>query len=133
MQSANTLVRCVNEYAFASIVQARPYHIFGRPVHQRDGSHRLQPGISPQTLQIPSHNGHPVLQCSYNTGQQGITPAFGYSTPHLSAEGTLTLMINALPSAHYAPIRLLYIPFGFLGFILVGQYSRVTLFYRSKS
>ncbi len=33
--SANTLVRWVNENAFASIVQARPCPIFGRPVHQR--------------------------------------------------------------------------------------------------
>jgi hypothetical protein len=30
--SANTLVRWVDENAFASIVQARPYPIFGRPV-----------------------------------------------------------------------------------------------------
>jgi len=33
--SANTLVRWVNENAFASIMQARPCPIFGRPVHQR--------------------------------------------------------------------------------------------------
>ena len=33
--SANTLVRWVNENAFASIVQARPCPTFGRPVHQR--------------------------------------------------------------------------------------------------
>ena len=33
--SANTLVRWVDENAFASIVQARPCPIFGRPVHQR--------------------------------------------------------------------------------------------------
>jgi len=36
------------------------------------------------------------------TGQRGITPAFGYGAPHLSARGTLTLLISALPSAHYA-------------------------------
>ena len=30
---ANTLVRWVNENAFASIVQARPFPTFGRPVH----------------------------------------------------------------------------------------------------
>ena len=40
-------------------------------------------------------------------GQRGITPAFGYSAPHLSAEGTSTPMIHALPSAHYAGVRLL--------------------------
>jgi hypothetical protein len=32
---ANTLVRWVNENAFASIVQARPCPTFGRPVHLR--------------------------------------------------------------------------------------------------
>ena len=36
--SAHTLVRWVNENAFASIVQARPCPIFGRPVHLQDGS-----------------------------------------------------------------------------------------------
>jgi hypothetical protein len=30
---AHTLVQRVNEYAFASIVQARPVPVFGRPVH----------------------------------------------------------------------------------------------------
>ena len=39
-------------------------------------------------------------------GQRGITPAFGYSAPYLSAGGTLTLLINALPSAHYEQVRL---------------------------
>ena len=38
-------------------------------------------------------------------GQRGITPAFGYSAPHPSAGGTLTLLIHALPSAHYGPSR----------------------------
>jgi len=33
--SANTLVRWVDENAFAPIVRARPCPIFGRPVHQR--------------------------------------------------------------------------------------------------
>jgi hypothetical protein len=55
-----------------------------------------------------------------NIGQQGITPAFGYSSPHPRARGTLTLLINALPSAHYDVIRLLYHLFSFLAFILVG-------------
>jgi hypothetical protein len=36
--SANTLVRWVNENAFASIVQARPCPTFGRPVHLWDRS-----------------------------------------------------------------------------------------------
>ena len=62
--SANTLVRWVDENAFASIVQARPCPTFGRPVHPRGGPRRLRPGISPQTLQIPPHGGHPVLRLS---------------------------------------------------------------------
>ena len=37
-------------------------------------------------------------------GQRGITPAFGYSAPHPSAAGTLTLLIHALPSAHYGGV-----------------------------
>jgi len=40
-------------------------------------------------------------------GRRGITPAFGYGTPHPGTRGTLTLLINALPSAHYEPVRLL--------------------------
>jgi hypothetical protein len=35
--SANTLIRWVNENAFAPIVRARPCPTFGRPVHQRGG------------------------------------------------------------------------------------------------
>src|SRR5271169_5830315 len=38
-------------------------------------------------------------------GQRGVTPAFGYGAPHLSAEGTSTPMTHALPSAHYEPLR----------------------------
>ena len=38
-------------------------------------------------------------------GQRGVTPAFGYSTPHPGARGTLTLLISALPSAHCGPLR----------------------------
>src|SRR5712692_9108785 len=35
-------------------------------------------------------------------GQRGITPAFGYGAPHLSARGTLTLLDNALLSTRFA-------------------------------
>jgi len=35
-------------------------------------------------------------------GQRGITPAFGYGAPHSSTGGTLTLLNNALLSAHFA-------------------------------
>jgi hypothetical protein len=57
----------------------------------------------------PSDSGSLRTPCPPPTcaaGRQGITPAFGYSAPHPSAEGTLTLLIHALPSAHYGPVRL---------------------------
>src|SRR6266403_2033660 len=38
------------------------------------------------------------------SGQRGFIPAFGYGAPHSSARGTLTLMNNALLSAHYAAV-----------------------------
>src|SRR5205823_14754290 len=38
-------------------------------------------------------------------GARALAPAFGYSAPHPSAGGTLTLLIPALPSAHYGPLR----------------------------
>src|SRR6202008_2648025 len=50
--SANTLVRWVNENAFASIVQARPCPTFGRPVRHRGSPHPLRPGTSPHALRI---------------------------------------------------------------------------------
>ena len=130
--TANTLVRWVNENAFAPIVRARPCPTFGRPVHRRGSPHRLRPGTSPHTLRIPPHGGHPVLRSNAESGfrftlavsgfrfrarlgfsipspfsgQRGITPAFGYSAPHLSAGGTSTLPNNALLSAHYRPSRI---------------------------
>ena len=131
MPTANTLVRWVNENAFAPIVRARPCPTFGRPVHRRGSPHRLRPGTSPHTLRIPPHGGHPVLRSntesgfrftlavssfrfrarlgfsipSLFSGQRGITPAFGYSAPHPGAGGTLTLLNSALLSAHYKPLR----------------------------
>jgi len=92
--------------AFAPIVRARPNPIFGRPVHQGSPPFDYSPilllkpfgfRIAPDTL---SSTG-----CA--AGQQGITPAFGYSAPHPSAGGTLTLLTHALPSTHYGLIRLL--------------------------
>jgi|CXWL01.1.fsa_nt_gi hypothetical protein len=85
-------------------------------------------GTSPHALRIPPHDGHPALWKfqkdgstpaltvsgfrlrarldfsipAFFPGQRGITPAFGYSAPHPSATGTLTLLNNALAqSAHY--------------------------------
>src|SRR5208282_4643468 len=49
------------------------------------------------------------LRKTYPTlsGQRGITPAFGYGTPHPGARGTLTLLNNVLLSTQYGPVRLL--------------------------
>src|ERR1700758_3750512 len=66
--SANTLIRWVNENAFAPIVRARPCPTFGRPVHRRGSPHRLRPGTSPHTLRIPPHGGHPVLRSNTESG-----------------------------------------------------------------
>src|SRR6266481_6107203 len=91
--------------AFTPTVRARPNPIFGRPVHQR----------SPHSITAryfssnPSDSGSlrtPSPPASKPAGRRGITPAFGYSAPHPSAGGTLTLLIHALPSAHNEPLRL---------------------------
>ena len=90
--------------AFAPIVRARPNPIFGRPVHQ--GSPPID--YSPILLLKPfgSRIAPDTLSSDENlVGQRGITPAFGYSAPHPSAGETLTLLIHALPSAHYEPLR----------------------------
>src|SRR5271155_3302066 len=86
--------------AFAPIVRARPNPIFGRPVHQ--GSPPID--YSPILLLKPFgfRIAPDTLSSDENlVGQRGITPAFGYSAPHPSAGGTSTLLIHALPSAHY--------------------------------
>ncbi len=75
MPSANTLVRWVNENAFASIVQARPCPTFGRPVHRRGSPHRLRPGTSPHALRIPPRDGHPALR----SANLALRPASRYS------------------------------------------------------
>src|SRR5271154_3764780 len=88
--------------AFAPIVRARPIPIFGRPVHQ--GSPPID--YSPILLLKPFgfRIAPDTLSSDENlVGQRGITPAFGYSAPHPSAGGTLTLLIHALPSARYVP------------------------------
>src|SRR5271169_1195818 len=90
--------------AFAPIVRARPIPIFGRPVHQ--GSPPID--YSPILLLKPFgfRIAPDTLSSDENlVGQRGITPAFGYSAPHPSAGGTLTLLIHALPSAHCEPLR----------------------------
>ena len=121
---AITLVRWVNENAFVFISQTRPCppmadrFILGFP-------HWLWPGTSPQALGIPPHGGHLALRRTAGdgfrstlavsgfrlrarlgfsipfsfSGQRCITPAFGYSAPHLGARGTLTLLNFTLLSA----------------------------------
>src|ERR1700692_1434035 len=117
--------------AFAPIVRARPNPIFGRPVHQGSLPFDYSPilllkpfgfRIAPDTLssgirratgsrsvlavsgfRLRARLDFSIPSCS--PGQRGVTPAFGYSAPHPSAEGTLTPMIHALPSAHYGLLR----------------------------
>ncbi len=91
--------------AFVAIVPTRPCPLFGRPVHRRDGSHRLRPGASPHALRIPPHGGHPALPGDGRQGQRDATPAFGYGALHPSASGTSTRLNTSLPSAHYGPVR----------------------------
>src|SRR5262245_14660978 len=81
-----------------------PCPLFGRPVHRRDGSHRLRPGTSPHALRIPPRGGHPALLGVARRGQRD-TFAFGYSALHPSASGTPTRLNTSLPSAHYGPLR----------------------------
>jgi hypothetical protein len=77
--SANTLVRWVNENAFAYIVQARPCPTFGRPVHLRGSPHRLQPGTSPHALRIPPRDGHPALRVLRSGGSRSALVCFRLS------------------------------------------------------
>ena len=79
MPSANTLVRRVNENAFAFIVQARPCPAFGRPVHLRGSPHRLQPGTSPHALRIPPHDGHPAFRELRSGGSRSALVCFRLS------------------------------------------------------
>ena len=134
--------------AFAPIVRARPNPIFGRPVHQGSPPFDYSPilllkpfgfRIAPDTLssgirratgsrsvlavsgfRLRARLDFSIPSCS--PGQRGITPAFGYSAPHPSAEGTSTPMIHALPSAHYEPNRLPAAPgLAFTGLRLVSR------------
>ena len=88
-------------------MRARPCPIFGRPVHRRG----VPPLITARYFSSnPSDSGSLRTPCpppACAAGRQGITPAFGYSAPHPSAGGTLTLLIHALPSTHYDLVRIL--------------------------
>ena len=111
---ANTLVRWVDEIAFASVVQARPCPTFGRPVRHgvapsttarycsanpSDPTSRWAPcppqfrrGGSRSTLAVSSFRLRARLGISIPATccRRGITPAFGYGPPHPGAGGTST-------------------------------------------
>ena len=130
--SAYTLVRWVDESAFASILQARPCPTFGRPVRHgvapsttarycsanpSDPTSRWAPcppqfrrGGSRSTLAVSGFRPRARLGVSIpaTCGRRGITPAFGYGPPHPGAGGTSTLPTSALPGAQYGLIRLLH-------------------------
>jgi len=118
--------------AFASVVQARPCPTFGRPVHLEValidygpvlllmpfGFHFAVDTLPSRELQAAA-SGPPWTVSGFRfrarlgfsipspfSSPRGITPAFGYSAPHLSAEGTLTPMSNMLLSTHYWPLGL---------------------------
>jgi len=120
------------DHAFVAVVPTRPCPLFGRPVHRRDGSHRLRPGASPHAFRIPPRGGHPALRRTTRDGfrstlavsgfrlrarvgfsipfslpgQRGFShPAFGYGALHPSASGTLTHLSTALPSTPYGSLR----------------------------
>jgi hypothetical protein len=105
---ANTLVRWVDENAFASIVQARPYPTLGRPVHLGVAPIDYGPvlllrpfGFHLAVDTLPSGSTTEELNLLPLSGQRGITPAFGYGAPHPGVRGTLTLLSNVLLSTHY--------------------------------
>jgi hypothetical protein len=85
--SANTLVRWVNENAFASIVQARPCPTFGRPVHLRGSPHRLRPGTSPHAFQIPSRDGLPALRRIAPPADDALPPSLDMTPLIRAPEG----------------------------------------------
>src|SRR5215472_6425377 len=93
--SANTLVRWVDENAFASIVQARPdppladRFILGvAPIDYGPGLLLRPFGFHLAMDTLPSGElprNSPFFPLS---GQRGITPAFGYGAPHPGARWT---------------------------------------------
>ena len=100
--SANTLVRWVNENAFASIVQARPCPTFGRPVHHRGGPHRLRPGTSPHAFRIPPRGGHPALRRIAPPADDALPPSLDM-TPLIRAPEGLQPSRTTRCSAHTTP------------------------------
>ena len=113
--SAYTLVRWVDESAFASIVQARPCPTFGRPVRHgvapsttarycsanpSDPTSRWAPclpqfrrGGSRSTLAVSGFRLRARVGVSIpaTCGRRGITPAFGYGPPSFGGRRDLNL------------------------------------------
>jgi hypothetical protein len=65
-------------HAFASRVQARPFPIFGRPVHPGDVSPRFRPGGSPQALRTPPHGERPALRSPAGGGSRSPLAVSGF-------------------------------------------------------
>ncbi len=104
MPSANTLVRWVNENAFAFIVQARPLSHLWPTGSSRGGPHRLQPGTSPHALRIPPHDGHPALR---RTAGYGFRSALARVWLSLSCPFRLLHTFRLLrPARHYPRVRI---------------------------
>ena len=97
--SANTLVRWVDENAFAPIVRARPCPTFGRPVRPWGSPHRLRPGISPHTLRIPPRGGHPVLRSTTSGGFRSVLRVSGFRLRALRDVSIPFLSLR--PARHY--------------------------------
>src|SRR5271165_179527 len=97
--SANTLVRWVNENAFAPVLRARPCPTFGRPVRPWGSPHRLRPGTSPHTLRIPPRDGHPVLRSTSSGGFRSVLAVSGF---RLRARLDVSIPFLSLrPARHY--------------------------------
>jgi hypothetical protein len=122
-----------NPHAFASIVQARPFPIFGRPVHPGDVSPRLRPGGSPQALRTPPHGERPALRSPAGGGSRSplavsgfrLCARIGFSIPAslrpvrhyphlwistwgLRLSGTSTHLTHVLPGTHYGASDAVY-------------------------
>src|SRR5215471_11785528 len=100
--SANTLVRWVNENAFAPIVRARPCPTFGRPVRLRGGPHRLRPGTSPHALRIPPRGGHPALRVT-RAGSRSPLAVSGF---RLRARLGFSIPSSPRPARNYPRFRI---------------------------
>ena len=96
------------QYAFASIVQARPLPDFGRPLHP----FRLQPGTAPQALRIRPHERHPALRTTRRAAHEALPPCLdiapcirapvGLGPTRLSRCPAHTIFVRLVP--RYPPV-----------------------------